>query len=128
MESEISDLKLRFDGWRNNRDHRFVRVPEDLRALAVRLANKTSFVKLAKHIGVSPVSLYTWRKQVFTKPAAVPKYSKIILPEENQSPLERTQAKQNILASASFGAVRIDFFEEAVLARIVDRLVSGRES
>jgi hypothetical protein len=51
-----------------------------------------------------------------------------MLPDENQSPVERTQFKQNLLATASFGAIRIDFFEEAVLARIVNRLVSGRES
>jgi transposase-like protein len=128
MDSEISDLKMRFDGWRNTCDHRFVRVPDDLRAVAVRLANKTSFAKLAKDVGVSAVSLYTWRKEILTKPKGVPKYSKIMLPDENQSPVERTQFKQNLLATASFGAIRIDFFEEAVLARIVDRLVSGRES
>jgi hypothetical protein len=37
-------------------------VPDDLRALAVRLANKTSFAKLAKEIGVSAVSLYSVQK------------------------------------------------------------------
>jgi hypothetical protein len=128
MDSEISDLKIRFDGWRNACDHRFVRVPDDLRAVAVRLANKTSFAKLAKDVGVSAVSLYAWRKEILSKPNAVPKYSKIMLPDENHSPVERTQVKQNLLATASFGAIRIDFFEEAVLARIVNRLVSGRES
>jgi transposase-like protein len=131
MDSEISDLKIRFDVWRNTRDHSSVRVPDDLRALAVRLANKASFAKLAKEIGVSAVSLYTWRKEVLSKPTALPRYSKIILPEENQSPLEPIQAKQNrqnVLASASFGAVRIDFFEEAVLARIVNLFAAGAQS
>jgi hypothetical protein len=127
MDSEISDLKIRFDGWRNTCDHRFVRVPDDLRAVAVRLANKTSFAKLAKNIGVSTVSLYTWRKEVLAIPTTLPKYSKMIM-LENQSPVVRTQTKTSVLATASFGAIRIDFFEEAVLARIVDRLVSGRES